>query len=483
MKSNSPLQTARLLLLSTAILPLLLFTHCKRDGQVLASFDGGDVTRKELRYFFEVLQQQTKATVELQDRALKNLALLKITASEARKAGIDKEEQYKKQMSLFDPWLTLSAYDYHLKQNMDRLKFTMISMQFLFLAPKTGSKGEKISRTTEANDLLNQLNNAKGDGDIEKLIGEKTENQRYKPIAGYLDPHCISCSMNPLSFLTDPLKTAPDGKFVLVEDSQGYWLIRKVSQKEVDGDDLQSLFESYHKKVAGIAEKYAKNYPEGSPNRQPAEQFLMKKEQLLSLSEQQAQGQLKRESGSLIQNKIETLKKEKAVKVFPIAMQPDLQKGGLKETTPIFSIGDTVYTLATIKQTIQNSEIQNTDLINVAVRMILPYELLKDDEEVKQAKKGDLSEFLGDLRKNEILSNLYLLKKIEEPQIKEVEIRQMYDAAKQQFHNAAYATVREQIKTELINRRKQEAYMKIQDDLSKKFHLTIQSDLLKPDSI
>ncbi|HMU85675.1 MAG TPA: hypothetical protein PKC35_20180, partial [Leptospiraceae bacterium] len=205
----------RLIVLSVVAISAI---SCRLDSQVLAEFNGGDVRRSELRAAFRLMEGQP--SLEMQDRVVTDLALLKITALEAVKQGLDQTEDFKKREPLFHKLAFLGSLEQELMAEQKKQKFKMMELQFAFL--KEGEKDKK--RKPEAEDIAKKLNEA-SDSDREKIIAQKTEMKRYAVTGGYADPICVSCVPNPFAFLTDAAAKA-EGKFVVVDDPNGFWIIR-----------------------------------------------------------------------------------------------------------------------------------------------------------------------------------------------------------------------------------------------------------------
>jgi hypothetical protein len=495
----SPLRIdTKSVILSAALLIPLLLTSCG-DSQVLAEFDSGKITRKDMRLFFSVVQPgQKQFPIELQDRALKNLALLRITAKDSAKLGSEKEAEFKKQTSLLDEWATVASYDLHLKNSIESRKFKMLEMQVLFLANGKGTPEEKDPNAlrSEAETLVKKLNETGGADEIDTMISQRTDNLRYRPVAGYIDPHCISCGMNPLSFMTDPIKEVKEGTFVMVEDPQGrgFWIARGTAVREVKGKDLQTIFENYHKRASKMAAKYAESLgikigeagPESaqeSPVQKMTKEYIRSKEQIVELAKNQAEGQLQRESGGLLMSKVEELKQKKSLSLLSAA-QPG-SRVELKPETVLYTLEGKGFTFGMLKERLKEFEgITNDDTLSIMNNLLIPYALLKDEEDVNDVRKDYMYTYLKDLRRDEILAGLYFARETANIKVDDGEIKQWYDLRKfDQYKNKSYASVKEEIRAALTGQKKQDAFTKLQEKILKDHGLVVHSDLLKADKI
>lgn len=256
--SNKKLQTQHrektffaLLLITISV--LFLFSSCSNDGEILATFENGKVTRGELRNFMETFNSKpdNSYSVAEQDNALRMISMVTISFKEAMKDGSKNESDYLKEIPLFEEQVSLEAFMQNKLKNEPREKFRMMKIQHLFLKDPTSEPSKdktqsvQANRDAEANDLLKQLTDSNMSAtDIENLISEKTELENYKPLYGYQEPICVSCSRSFNKQILDSLDKATTNTFIMVPHvAGGYWIVRKLEEKEIDGDDLKSYME------------------------------------------------------------------------------------------------------------------------------------------------------------------------------------------------------------------------------------------------
>ena len=464
---------------------VLLLSSCK-DNQALAEFDGGSITRKELRYVFGGKEDVKDVTVQIQDQALKGLSIMEMAALEAKKEGMDKTDAFKKALFMFDEKILLQAYNYKLTQDIETGIYDMMKMQFLVLR-SPAKDPSRSARLQEAKTLLTQLNDSTlSDRDIEDLISKKTENNRYKYLGGYMDPHCISCAQNPLDFLTAPLIAAKDKKFHIIEDENGIWIIRNTGIDKIPGNELKYSFEEYLKKISAIAKRYSDAMPEKSTESESLKQFVLSKDQIIKQSEAQAQAQVRREGNQPLLRKVESLKAKLNFTIYDAAnpskayetKKPQPQEILYSFKGKNFTYGDLINVIKDVGEENVNQQ------LNFLRFILIPMEVLKDENDFKKIKNSDIYEFLYSLKYNEILATMYMNKQTEKIALKPEELKQWYDLRKfNEYKGKSFLQVKDQIEKELMNMKLQQSNGQIQEELSKKYNLKIHHERLTPGRI
>jgi len=466
---------------------LIIFSSvasCMRGGEVLAEYNGGTVTRREMRQLFEIFQGQNAdaaASVEAQDQMIRTYALMKITAIEAKAEGLEKDPAVADQMMLLDEQALLTAFDIHLKRHSSGKKLRMFNLQFLILAGR-GAEGT-AARRAEGQDLLARLNvPGLSDEEIEKLITAKTENPRYKAIGGYIDPHCVSCQPNPLGYLTDPLMNEPLRKFVLIENQQGLWIIRKVEDFESAPDDLESAFEAYHRKTQRLARNYLTTQDAQGQGKDFFQSLVKSEQEIETMAKQQAKHWADMTAGTLTQNRLEELKKSKKLELKPEATPAHAEPlaAQYQDSTVLYVMDGKPFTYGELKKRTPVSATIGQRL-QMLTAVIIPFELIKDESEAKEAKQSDIYTFYRELTGYESLTRAYLMKRNTDPQIGEDKIMQMYELRKlTQYAGQSYASVRSAILEQLKAEARQKIAQETQQKLIEKYSLKIEREALKP---
>ena len=474
--------------LPALLLTLLALTAaCSDAGEELATFKDGSVDRGTMRTLFEISggpDAASRASVDAQYGLLQNYSYMLLSAREARSAGMDKSKELARVPDMFDEQAALEAFNVRLKRDSSSQKFTMAEYQFLFLG--RGGKPGDNARRPEAEELLGRLNNNLSDRDVEALIAERTERQRYKFLGGYMDPHCVSCQPDRLAFLSGPLQGAEKKKFVLAEDPSGFWLVREVARDEVSGDDLKGLFKDHHRKTMRIALRQVAQLPE-QEQEQVRKRFVMDEKQIESMATNQAQAQVRREMGQAVQRRLEKIRKEKNLEVKDVAKNQNATERPADDAV-LFSYEGGSYSYADFKKAIGEGAADEpfARQLGLLHGLLIPYILFdKFDPDFQDAKSSDLAEFLQTFRKNEQLARYYFstkVREVEEPSAKEV--KEWYDLRKESLYKGkSLGAVRATIVRQLTNTRRQERAQAIQKDLTNKFELKIFREKLKENEL
>ena len=92
---------------------MFLFSGCKMDSDVLASYDNGKITRGEFNKwisFSKTPKEVIFGSIEEQTARLRSIAAQKLVAAEAQAAGYDKSEDFKRLNTLFKDSFTFGFY-------------------------------------------------------------------------------------------------------------------------------------------------------------------------------------------------------------------------------------------------------------------------------------------------------------------------------------------------------------------------------------
>lgn len=482
-----PVAAYNLLIIFFLIIGGLTFTGCSNDGQVLASYKGGNVTRGDFKRLLSLYQDPItlkNLTTKQQEDFIRNLVIMRIAAVAGREMGLEKTEEYKQKRSNFDVMTDLAAMDRYMKNKAMNESYKMVNLQFLFLKKDhKSSSGE--NRIGEAEDLLKKLNAWQSDEEIERLIAQKSENPRYQKTGGYLDPLCESCTPNPLSFLTDQLNDVEVGKFVLVDEQRGYWMVRAVKRYTVNPGSLEKVFRDYYVKINNIQKHQLASEEGTDPKKKLQKNKEVKSvEQIEQMASRQAQGMIRRSTSTYFRDYIDQKKKEKNVELLPAAQMrnPGKESGPLEDTTPMFKIGNKEYDFAWVKKHFENSPEADTNLmIQFMHRFLIIHELLKDEKEFTAAKNSSDYEYIRDLKNDEVYASLYVDQNRPDPVITEEDIENWYNLRKEnQFKHKRLNEVKDQIRRQLESTKRREAMEQFQKDLQDKYEMKIFKDRLTP---
>jgi len=197
---------------------------CSRDSEVLASFKSGTVTRKELRDYYRVHGaeiNERNASIENQTKILENIAIQKIIYDELSKSGKLDNEFIDRLIRLSRSQILIPLYRQEFESRVLRrepMEFAMIQMAVL--------RSDSNPSDDLGIDILNLLNSAKNNREINEIIRNHTVDNNLKPVSGYLEPYCLNCGPNRLpDFLKEPLENK-DKKFYRVVNQSNVYLLR-----------------------------------------------------------------------------------------------------------------------------------------------------------------------------------------------------------------------------------------------------------------
>ena len=156
-------------------------SFCGSDVQPLAEWEGGSITRQELKYTFQLLGKPPK--LDSQEKVLEGLAVLKMSASESLRQGLADSPEFKTRSSLFERAAFVGAFEQFVAQETRKKKFRMMELQGAFLQDAATPK----TREEEALDFVKRLN-AASEIDVIQMIAERTELRRYGVVGGYMEP-------------------------------------------------------------------------------------------------------------------------------------------------------------------------------------------------------------------------------------------------------------------------------------------------------
>ncbi len=477
---------------------LLAFTTaCGGAGEVLATYKGGEVTRGEVRDMFSMIygpEAQSQATIDQQNQLITNYALMKVAALEATEQGLDSSDEVKNRVAMQETQSHLFAYNTYLRDNADEIELRFIEMQFVYLpVRKSGAEtDDSAAREAEAAELIQKLNELKDQpAELEDLIYQRTEHQRYKWLGGFLDPHCTSCRPNPLSFLTDPLKEAEEGVFIQVKSPEAIWLIRKYRDYERSLDDLDGIFKNYHERTMRIAKNRRGQLPEAERDAPVFQQIIMDDAAIENLSKQQTDRLKRTETNGILTNQLNDLREEKKLELLPPSrVQGEPPEDAYTDGIALFTMGEgesaSTYTYADLNKELgpAAAAVPLTEKLQILNSLIVPMALLNGEADFEDVKGNDDYEFMMKLRLNEALASAYYSKNQPPVEVSEAQIAEQYNIGRQnRFKGQSLAQARESIKAGLESSQRQESQMKVQGELTQKYELKIMREKLKANEL
>ncbi len=474
-------------------LSLLILTSCSNEKEVLAELTNGDekirILRKDLKFVIDLNQLERKEiSVAIQNQVLEELAFLtagNIEYNSISNKQTELQKKAKKALALLDRKTFLNAMNYYLQEESSNFVYKMILMQAVFIR-----NDRNLDRTKEAEDLVNQLNKAKDEKEIEKIIFEKNENLRYKFLGGFVDPFCLNCGFNPISDITQPLMENKDKKFIMIQNPQGIWIVRNLEIKDVKQNQLKDLYEDYHKKTQFIARKFFEN-PGYTKNldkhqvEQLKQQFLMDEKKITEFSNELANHQSKFLKRNILMNHINELKEKYKFKINKDFEQNFLQKNtqDWDYSIEIFELNKKKYLFQEFVDLIENENLMLKDfnkeeLLNLFNQVYILSEILKLSPLAQ--KVDSIQGVFKDLIIKQNHTNLYIAEQMNNINISNQELMNYYELRKNnEFKGQNFTQVREKIKNNLLTEKRQKKLNEIKQYLFKKYKVKIEKEKLK----
>ncbi len=458
-------RTAKKGFLFSAILLLSsVFISCGGDGEVLATYDGGEITRGDMRRLVEASGQPAeKITTSQQNEILKMIATYRLAANELKD---DQETQkwLEQNASLFERKALLRSFQGYLRT--DDL-FELMSIQIAILR-----KDPNRDRKPEAEALAKKLNDMSSEDEIAKLVIEASESQETRMNAGKIVPHCISCKPDLLEFITTPLKDAEKGQFIVIDAENAFYVARRISTDELEADEIMGYYQEYFNELARRAKEAG-----------------IKKEISPAMIESQAQQYADRlvrsqsQKNEKLWNHIEELEKKHEFKLNREDLNPDSFSEASGDTW-IIELDGKKRTVADFKKVVDTTNLNDATMIQILQNIYIPTEILKLSPQYEDVKDSDLYSFLDRFYKDEAVAGRYIQKSIDNMEVTDEQIKEYYDLRKHnQFNGKPLPLVKETIRQQLMQAQSQTAVQGIQDNLFKKYNFKIDREKLKADEL
>ncbi|HBS06498.1 MAG TPA: hypothetical protein DEA96_16130 [Leptospiraceae bacterium] len=437
---------------------------CGGNGEVLATYDGGEITRGDMRRLVEASGQPSdKITTAQQNEILKMIATYRLAANELED---DQEAQkwLERNGSLFERKALLRSFQGFLRSDDP---FELISIQIAILR-----KDPQRDRKPEAEALAKKLNDMSSEEEIGKLVIEASESQETKMNAGKIVPHCISCQPDLLEFITTPLKKAEEGQFIVIDAENAFYVARRISTDELEADELSGFYQEYFNELA-----------------QRAKDAGLQKEISPAMIESQAQQYADRlvrsqsQKNDKLWSHIEELEKKHEFKLNREDLKPESFSEATGETW-IIELDGKKRTVADFKKIVDTTDLNDSTMVQILQNIYIPTEILKLSPDYEEVMETELYDFLQSFYKNEALAGRYIQKSIEKMQVTDEQIQEYYDLRKHnQFNGKPLAAVKETIRQQLQQAQSQTAVQAIQDELFKKYNFKIEREKLKADEL
>ncbi|MCG6168245.1 LIC12015 family putative lipoprotein [Leptospira sanjuanensis] len=487
--------------LSLTILSLLVLfaIGCSRDSDVLASFKSGTVTREELRAYYKlrgVEPDANNASIATQAKIVEELGIQKIAEANNNNSNIVTKDEYARIMAFVEPQVLFNDYRKQFSEklmNSGMLQFAFGRILFVKATPDAAAK---------ANGLLQQIQGIKSDKEVAEFISKNTDEAQRKAIGGRLEPHCINCGDDPFTAI---LKEAADqkGNFILKEAQGNYYILRVERIERIYPKKIDKFFQNELDKLKTLAVKFVskEGITEDEKNAAKFYSDLVVNERANQTAEHYGNRFLK-ESWK---KEMDALREKSGLKItdltpeFIQSLKPDTilfeDKAGAK-----FAFKDLLVEFNKIAPILQKRkatpEEEKNDQLSFYTQIYLPIRISAESKEVQTLK--DTKEFKKTLP---LLGRSVLFMLIRnrstdgEVNVTEKEIRDTYEAGKLYAYSKPspsnpnervpedFGKVRERIKQELVESRKQSIFQDYLSKLKSENEFKIASESLKAGQI
>ncbi|EPG75330.1 hypothetical protein LEP1GSC058_2121 [Leptospira fainei serovar Hurstbridge str. BUT 6] len=484
-----------------------LFADCKLDSDVLASFKGGTLTRKELRlhYFYSLKGRkvdETTASVENQNKVLEELSLLKIAELYNKDHSLVSEGDMERFLKYSEPQFAFSLYRKKFEDQITKEgKVRMAFIRVLLVASPDSATGKTLKQ--KADDYLEQLKKLSSKKDVAQFVSEHTEEPQRKSVSGVLEPACLDCGNDPLSAILS--KAAENkGQWILEESAGKIYILRSERLENIYLARLEKLFKNELGKQRDSAKDYLKKdnlseddkknskfYSELRVEEIAGQYADYYKNKFLAEAWKKSIDQVMTESGwepaQISQANIGAITPETVLLTDKKTGEVVRYKEVLEKFKDFAAIsgGDATPT-----------KDEKSMVINFYSSRYLPLKIGERSEAIKRIRNSEEYKELFPIQRRFLVLPL-LMKKVFPPKIDvtEAEIRTTYEAGKmfsyskpnpanqQERIPLPFADVREKIRQELLDSKKQSLAQEFIGKLKSEYQLTVATEQLKPGKI
>lgn len=246
-------------------LTLLLVIHwlsvaCSSDGEVLATFTGGKITRKEMKEFYKSKDAPINAkTTSLKNQlaVIENIALQKIAMLENKKNKVLTGKEFTNVLQIAEKQLLANLYRRKIQEDFGKSKkIAMAMVQFLYIRKtKENDVAAPMRKHKAALDALTE------DRAIFSYISENTDEKGRRPIGGLLEPFCTNCGSHPMyNIFKEGIVSKDKKKFYISTDPAGNgYLYRLRELKQLPLADLNDYIKQKFTKFQSQAAAFEKD--------------------------------------------------------------------------------------------------------------------------------------------------------------------------------------------------------------------------------
>lgn len=495
-------------LITLSIIALQILTiNCSSDSEALASYEGGIVSRKELRDFFEIrgakIDEKT-ASIQSQQTVLEHIALQKLIYNETISSGKISKEFLDNLVEITKGQMLIAVYKKEFEEKvLESNPLELISMQMVVL------KGEEEDTKAKAEEILSKLNQTSKEAEINSIVVSSTMDESRIPIKGYIEPFCVNCGPDPIQDIYKEALEKNDGKFYLTYSNGRTYILRITETRHIHTKVLDKFLTKEFQKLKERAEEYvssttdeaskqsAKYYTDSNPSENGAGYADHLSRQFKDRIWQTELERIRSES------KIQVVEPPMLISAESIKLTdfPDTKVLAILPDNSEITIGSFHTNFKEVSEILGRGKPQDKkqelwDMLNFFYNIYLSSLFLQEDPSAKIILSSDLYKDALEYFRYSLTWTLFM-KDIasEEIRISETEIRDTYEAGKlfaystpdsknpQKRNPLPYSQVKERIKEELEKSKRDAISDTKLNTLKTEYQLKIATDSLKEGKI
>ncbi|MBE7411494.1 MAG: hypothetical protein L6Q54_08970 [Leptospiraceae bacterium] len=487
----------------TKLLLIGFFTisiYCKRDSDVLVTFDNGKVLRSDLRIFYSLKEIPINAnttSIQNQSSIAEDIAIQMISEFEFKKNHPNSTMQFNNIKEVVEKQLVATLWKKQFLEKVRNNSEIEFAESQIAIIRRTNPAQSGIEK---ADKLLSLLQSLKSDKEISESISQNTEEESRKPLGGLLEPHCLNCGKDPVTEnIFGNLKDNPKGQFFKKEIDGNFYIIRINKVTKVKPLKLENYFQKVFSEFKVMADKY-KKLAKSEEDKKNAEYYADDKTS--EKAKMTAEHILKQYENSKWNDKYQKLKEDSGIKLSQ-AILPQNQDFSinLKSDTVLFTKKDnSVFTYQNLVDTYEkvnifkrkgqtSKEEDMKEKIAFLQQILLPSAILTDRKEA--------SEIIGSqkFKQNLEFANRSIAFALIQSDIQnknypvtEKELKDTYEMGKLYAYSTPqkedptkrtplpFSMVRDRIVTEVENSKKKAEYEKIINRFKNDYHLKISTE-------
>lgn len=499
-------------LLLTICTLFVFVANCSSEKEVLATFKGGEITRKELRDAYLVFgyePNENNTSVEVQENILDTLALQRIVRDYLEKNNELDLDYIQKLVELTQGQLLINYYknDY-LKKALKKNTIDMITFQLAILrSPNSIEPDSDLEK--KAQELLTQLNSTKDEAKIREIISSHTFDINTKPTGGITQPSCYNCGQDEFYSIFQEAIQAKDKKFYLTSANTNLYLYKVLNLDKLHSKVLARYIEEKIINQQDLAREYL-NTTNDELGKQAAQSILNQNPKVQA--GQYAELFLRQFNDKLWKEELTRIKSSSQIQVHEISNfedPKDINPKNFSQDIVLVQLPNgekiTFFQLQTIFKEVNNKIYKNEpqdpkkeifDILNFFYKFYIPALYLEWEPNAQKIKESDRYKLALEYLKNQYIFNGFVQSELNEKIIiPEEDIRNTYEAGKMFAYSKEdpkdknkriplpYSEVRDKIRSELENQRKRNQIESKISLLKMEYDLNIKKELLKPGKI